>query len=433
MGFGISFTGSTSNYSYPPLDQWPSSIPASVAKKFAGQPIIPANGKTSASAIAGKIVSDLQDKNAQTLFAPYGFDILNVLSKNGTSSTKAFDAFLNLAANNNGGSLNVPVATWAGVANNLPSDVKKVVDFNVPGLGAVATTPNASDTTKATAYDNTFAQLEQLGLGDLAPVVYKYVFQDGLTNPKMLWDAVRQTPEYKNTFQGLDQHNATQPQKLNEAQYLALSQTMLNTAQQYGLPSSAVTPKEIGQLIGAGVSAAEFSRRVANGYVAAQNADPNVKAALAAQGVTMGDLAHYYLDPKAGEQAILQKTMTAQMQGYAKDVGVNIDGGMAQQLATEAKSQLNPDGTYSLAKAQSALDYAAQRQNLTGAAPGAAAPTVSTAQLIGSQIAGFQGTTQAQAQRAVDFAAQGAAAPFEKGGGYESTGKGVEGVGYARQ
>jgi hypothetical protein len=58
---------------------------------------------------------------------------------------------------------------------------------------------------------------------------------------------------------------------------------------------------------------------------------------------------------------------------------------------------------------------------------------VSTTQLIGSQLAGFGGTNQAQAQQAVERAVQAQEAPFKKGGGYASDQTGVTGVGSARQ
>jgi len=69
---------------------------------------------------------------------------------------------------------------------------------------------------------------------------------------------------------------------------------------------------------------------------------------------------------------------------------------------------------------------------LTKALPGATAPTVDTNTLIGSQIAGFGGTTQPVAQRQVQLAEEAKAAPFEKGGGYAETAKGVTGLGSAR-
>ena len=92
----------------------------------------------------------------------------------------------------------------------------------------------------------------------------------------------------------------------------------------------------------------------------------------------------------------------------------------------------DPYSQFTLGKAQQALQTAARDVSLTKAAPGAAAPTVDTNTLIGSQIAGFGGTSQPAAQQAVALAEQAAVAPFEKGGGYSETAKGVTGLGAAR-
>ena len=83
-------------------------------------------------------------------------------------------------------------------------------------------------------------------------------------------------------------------------------------------------------------------------------------------------------------------------------------------------------------KAQSALQMAGKDSVLGVSAPGVNAPTVDTRTLIGSQIAGFEGTTQPVAQREVQLAEEAKAAPFEKGGGYAESAKGVMGLGSAR-
>ena len=63
---------------------------------------------------------------------------------------------------------------------------------------------------------------------------------------------------------------------------------------------------------------------------------------------------------------------------------------------------------------------------------GSGLSTVTTNQLIGSQIAGYAGTNQLAEQVQVARAEQTAAAPFEKGGGFVETAKGVTGLGSAR-
>lgn len=309
---------------------------------------------------------------------------------------------------------------------------KKTVSVVNPQTGQT-TTVAADNTRQLTALGTIQNELAQWGLQDLSDVVYNKVFKEGINDPKQLTNFVRSTPEYKQNFQGLAEYNANHPQKLTEQQYLNLAQSYTNTAQQYGLPNSFFTKQEIGQLIAGGVSAAEFNRRVANGYQTALTADPATRQALAAQGVDFGHLLAYYLDPKKAEPILTNKTNQAQLQGYGQNLGVNITPTMAQELALHAKTSMNPDGTFSTANEKQALDVAAQGQGLTAKAPGSNAPTVDTTQLIGTKLAGFGGTTQTGAQQAVQQAMQAQEAPFQKAGGYTATTQGVTGIGNAPQ
>jgi hypothetical protein len=301
-------------------------------------------------------------------------------------------------------------------------------------------TPVQVDSTKqVTAYGTIQNELSAWGLGDLTDAVFNKVFKEGMSDAKQLTNFVRGTPEYKNNFQGMAEYNANPDnvQKITEQQYLMKAQAYMNTAQQYGLPDSFFTRKEIGVLVAGGVSPAEFNRRVVNGYLVAKNAmeaDPATAQALAAQGVNFGDLLSYYLDPKKMEPILTSKANQAQLQGYAQNAGIsNLTPSMAQELTQRAKSNLNPDGTFSSAEEKKALDVAAQGQGLTAVAPGSNAQTVDTTKLIGTQLAGFGGTTQVDAQQATQKALQGQEAPFQKAGGYAGTNQGVTGIGSSPQ
>jgi hypothetical protein len=301
--------------------------------------------------------------------------------------------------------------------------------------GKPVTVP-VDSTRQVTALGTIQNELAQWGLQDLTDQVYQKVFKDGINDPKQLTNFIRTTPEYKATFQGLAEYNANTKnvQKITEQQYLMKAQAYMNTAQQYGLPDNFLTRKEIGQLVAGGVSPAEFNRRVVNGYLVAMNADPATKQALAAQGVNFGDLVGYYLDPKKMEPYLTSKANEAQLQGYAQNAGIaNLTPTMAQELTQRAKSNLNPDGTFSTAEEKQALDVAAQGQGLTAVAPGSNAQTVDTNQLIGTKLAGFGGTTQAEAQQATQKALQGQEAPFQKAGGFTNTPQGVTGIGSSPQ
>lgn len=286
------------------------------------------------------------------------------------------------------------------------------------------------------------SRLQQMGLSSLLPVVKKLVYgSPSVTDPNQLMKAIRTTSQYKDVFSGLSAYNSAvdnrgnlkHPEQMSESEYLQLAAAFRETARTFGLQDSFFTNKEIGKLIAGGVNRAEFNRRLMNGYMVAQTAmeaDPATYKYLQEQGVNFSDLLHYYLDPTKGEKIITDKATNAQLRGYADNVGVrNFTEAMANELTQRARSNINPDGTYTTATEQAALREAGAASMLTGATPGSGAPTVSTEQLIGSKIAGFGNTDMASAQQAIEQASQAQTAPFRKGGGYTATQEGVTGMG----
>ena len=148
------------------------------------------------------------------------------------------------------------------------------------------------------------------------------------------------------------------------------------------------------------------------------------------------DLENYFMDPKNALQKMQRQVAGAEIQDYASRVGL---GGLDQQgvsqladMAKMAAAQGNNQLGYGVSQIQNALLNASRDVALTNAAPGATPATISTNQLIGSQLAGFAGTNQAAEQIQVARAEQAKAAPFEKGGGYAEGPKGVTGLGSAR-
>ena len=404
-------------------------IPENKAKALAGQPInIQGLTGSDSKKYLSAIVQVLGPEDANKFFGEFssqGFKPSDILTtKKATSTFKQFGTLL-------------PVLQQGGFAKLNPNDVNLAtgtVKTPTPVQTAGGQTVVGGNAAGTSAYSIMAQNLANWGMEDLIPKVYDYVFNKGVTNGRQLLTAIRAEPEYKKTFAGLDEYNRTNPQPITEAQYLATAQKYREIADMYGLPPSFFTRQEVGKLIAGGVSAAEFNRRLSNGYQVAANADEATKKYLAQQGVDMGHLLAYYLDPKKAEPLLTQKATTAQLQGYAQNVGVrDFSTAMAQELARRAKSAINSDGTFSSAQEQKALDVAGAGAGLTGNAPGANAPTVNTAQLIGSQLEGFGGTTQPEAQLAVQRAVQGQAAPFQSGGGYETTQRGVTGVGSAQQ
>ena len=353
------------------------------------------------------------------------------------------------------------VSALMGAANQFNGDFSKVdpktYDFTGSGLTSAQklqlqtlqiegqqfqsyANATATASSKINADANLKQTLDQWGLSNLQPLIDNAVFNKNITNAKELMNMIRTTKEYKDSFQGLVEHNKTAAQQMTEAQYLAASQSMMNTAQAAGLPDAFFTQAEIGKLIGGQVSPAEFSRRIAEGYNAVAALPQNIQNQFMQQhGVGPGGLLAYFLDPTKAEPVIARQALSANLQNTAQAAGLQqFSSDQAAQLgemvrvagATGAAS--DPYSQFTLGKAQQALQTAARDVSLTKAAPGAAAPTVDTNTLIGSQIAGFGGTSQPAAQQAVALAEQAAVAPFEKGGGYSETAKGVTGLGAAR-
>jgi len=377
-------------------------------------------------------------ENARAFWSPWtrqGFDYkgyLNSDSKVSSAYTRQTKTFFPAIIREGWNTIDPTLYT---LTNRGASKAKPTATIVNPVTGK-QTTIQVDSTKQATAYGTVQNELARWGLEELTDEVFNKVFKDGISDPKQLTNYVRSTKEYKNNFQGMAEYNANPAnvQKITEQQYLMKAQAYMNTAQQYGLPESFFTKKEIGELVAGGVSPAEFNRRVVNGYLVAKNADPATKQALAAQGVDFGHLMAYYLDPKRAEPILTDRTNQAQLQGYAQNAGIaNLTPTMAQELTQRAKSNLNPDGTFSMAQEQQALDVAAQGQGLTAVAPGSNAQTVDTTQLIGTKLAGFGGTTQVEAQQATQKALQGQEAPFQKAGGYATNPQGVTGIGSAPQ
>ena len=376
---------------------------------------------------------------------PYGIDgsyFFQVNSKDHANVLKNVTALMG-AANQFGGQFGkVDPKTYDFSASGLSEAQKlQLQTLQIEGQQFQAyANATATASAKINADSNLKQTLDQWGLSKLQPLIDDAVFKKNITNAKELMDLIRTTKEYKDSFQGLVEHNKTAAQQMTEAQYLAASQSMMNTAQAAGLPDAFFTQAEIGKLIGGQVSPAEFSRRIAEGYNAVAALPQGIQNQFMQQhGIGPGGLLAYFLDPTKAEPVIARQALSANLQNTAQSAGLqDFSSSQAKQLAEMVRvagttgAASDPYSQFTLGKAQTALQTASKDVNLTKALPGATAPTVDTNTLIGSQIAGFGGTTQPVAQRQVQLAEEAKAAPFEKGGGYSETAKGVTGLGSAR-
>jgi hypothetical protein len=241
---------------------------------------------------------------------------------------------------------------------------------------------------------------------------------------------------YDANFAGLEAYNRSPGAvHMTETQYQTYTQSITNVSTQYGAPMP--NQKQIGELLNGHVSPVEYQQRVTDIYAQVSNADPAVKAQLAQEyGVNQKNLFAYFANPKNALETMQRQVAGAEINDYGNRVGLNgLNTGQQNQLADMAKlagTAGNQGLGYGIGQIENSLLSASKDAALTHSAPGANANTVNNSQLIGSQLAGFDGTHQVAAETEVMRAEGAKAAPFEKGGGYAENQKGVVGLGSAR-
>jgi hypothetical protein len=307
---------------------------------------------------------------------------------------------------------------------------------------------NASAATQTNAFTTIESELQNWGMdsGPLVNRLKKLVFTTGnhIVSTGQLNDWLKAQPEYQAAFPGLAKYNdnaaKTGQKPINENQYLSLQNSYTQTARNFDLPQGFLNSQTISKLIEGGVSAKEFEDRIMMGYEAAKKADPQTKAILQQQyGLSSGDLTAFFLNPKVAESTITQRMASATLQGYAKNVGLDMSQAGGESLAGMIKTPTsnvtgaqNPYSTLTLQGAEQAVQKAGQDAQLQKSLPGSGMPTVTADQQIGAQVPGYMGMNQQAEQVQVGRAEQARVAPFESGGGYESSTKGVTGIGSAR-
>lgn len=322
-----------------------------------------------------------------------------------------------------------------------------------PGANTIYGSSNTGPSTQINALSAVEQELASWGMdsGSLVSKIKNLIFAQGdhVVSTGQLNDFIRSQPEYEQAFPGLAKYNQNAAKigmkPITENAYLSLQDSYTNTARNFDLPNGFLTKANIAKLIEGGVSAKEFEDRIMMGYNAAKNADPQTRAILQQQyGLSQGDLTAYFLNPKTAESTLTNRMASASLQGYAKNVGLEMSQAGGESLANMIRSTAmvgtasgaavqNPYANVTMQSAEAAISKSAQDAQLQKSLPGSNMPTVSADQMIGAQVAGYMGTNQVAEQAQVGRAEQARVAPFEKGGGYAETGKGVTGLGSARQ
>ncbi len=309
-------------------------------------------------------------------------------------------------------------------------------DENAPSLANESAYTGATVSAKYSAEASADSDLTDWGLD--TPEMDKKVAEwaaSGMTNVNEILQNIRATKTYKDAFPGLAEYNSKPGQiHMTESEYRTYSQALQSSAQQYG--GVKLNQQQVSQLLNGNVSASEFQQRVQDIGVAVANSDQTTKNLLQEQyGISPNHLFAYYANPKESLPDMQRAVASGEIQDYASRVGLaGLTPAGAGQLADMAKLSAtqgnNPLGV-GVSNIEGSLLTASRDTALLKSNPGQGTPSVNTNTLIGSQLAGFGGTNQEAAQIEVGRAESSRAAPFDRGGGYSETSRGVEGIGSA--
>ena len=192
---------------------------------------------------------------------------------------------------------------------------------------------------------NAFALLKgvfaQYGLDDLSSVI-ETLMKEGY-EPEEATLALKTDPKYNKAyiarFRGNELRRTAGLNVLSEAEYLALEDDYTKTLKSYGLESyfgvdKATKQSAIADVIGADISAIEFTDRVSTAVDRVKMADPATKSAFQQfYGIGEADLVKYFLDPKKALVNLKEKATAAEIGGAAIGQGLAATATTAEDLA----------------------------------------------------------------------------------------------------
>jgi hypothetical protein len=181
----------------------------------------------------------------------------------------------------------------------------------------------------------------QYGLGDLGATI-ETLMREGY-GPEEATLALKTDSKYNaayiKRFKGNETRRAAGLNVLTEAEYLTLEDDYTKTLKSYGLESyfgvdKATKQSAIADIIGADVSAVEFTDRVSTAVDRVKMADPATKDAFQKfYGIGEADLVSYFLDPKKTLVNLKEKATAAEIGGAAIGQGLAATATSAEDLA----------------------------------------------------------------------------------------------------
>jgi len=201
----------------------------------------------------------------------------------------------------------------------------------------------------------------QYGLEELGPII-ETLMREGY-GPEEATLALKTDPKYNapyiKRFKGNETRRAAGLNVLSEAEYLTLEDDYSSTLKSYGLENyfgidKSVKQSAIADVIGADISAVEFTERVSTAVDRVKMADPATKKAFQQfYGIGEADLVQYFLDPKKALVNLKEKAVSAEIGGAAIGQGLTATTTSAEDLAK-----------YGISREQAQVGYATIAEEL---------------------------------------------------------------------
>jgi hypothetical protein len=275
---------------------------------------------------------------------------------------------------------------------------------------------------RQSAMDVINALLSDYGLTGLSNFVYDMVFKEDVMNGREVLARIRADQGeagqiYRKRFAGNYARRDAGLNVLSEDDYIAMETSFSRIMRAAGLPSGFYdSPDDFAALIGGDVSAAELSSRVNDGYLAVQQANPQVINEMRRlYGVDDSMLAAYFLDPAKATPMLLRQARSSQIAAEATlQAQQEISAMTAEELAVAGITQ---------EQARAGFQTIAGAEELFVALPGTTEEAITQQE----QIAGVFGTSAAAQQR-IRQRSRERQATFEAGGRFAGQGTTVTGL-----
>lgn len=275
------------------------------------------------------------------------------------------------------------------------------------------------------ARDEALAILREFGLEALITNVDAAIQADptefsGPFANETIWRTVRDTPQYKQRFKGMELRQKNGYPPISERDYLLIEKDFEQALRGNGMPKGFYdTQEDFAMFIGNDVRGDELNNRIQKGYRAVMETEPGTKEELKRlYNLGDSDIAAFLIDPTRFQQTeAVKKADAARRAAVAREQGLQLTAAQSEELVARGIGQT---------EAQKGFTELAQTQELYTPLAGEEVITQE------EQIAGVFGTNAAAAQRVAKRKAK-RRAEFEAGGGLTETQQGIVGLRTAGQ